>query len=126
MRSFFLVVFVMCFCTIVGSCQIETSGPKRAYNAGNATKIIFFMDGILTMNYSGGDVCQQNSAHRSTIVNFVCAPAGVGHGSPRFDGERTHCSYFVSWHTELACTQSVRFRSTAITNCCEIFCINLK
>ena len=91
-----------------GSCQSET-GSKRRWNAGNANaRLKFVSEGVLTLNYTDGKVCHHNHLPRNTVINFVCAADGVGTGAPVFIDETDDCTYFVSWHTELACEHEVR------------------
>lgn len=95
-----------------GSCQREKSGQKQSFDAGNATSELLLEDGMPVMIYSGGDMCHHNGMARRTIVNFVCTHLGSGSdelpalGRPQFDMEND-CSYFMSWHTSLACQNKV-------------------
>ncbi|XP_056014073.1 cation-independent mannose-6-phosphate receptor-like [Ostrea edulis] len=90
-----------------GTCQVETKGEKRSFNAGNVNANLQYNDGILFLNYTGGDKCHNNQFERNTIISFICS-SGTGHGQPEFIAETGDCTYQFVWHTELACEEQVR------------------
>ena len=88
-----------------GACQLE-KGNSNKWNAGNANDNLAFDDGVLVLNYTGGTPCHQNKYQRNTLINFICKK-GAGEGTPAFIDESERCTYFVYWHTELACEEKV-------------------
>lgn len=88
-----------------GACQLE-KGTSNKWNAGNANGNLAFDDGVLVLNYTGGTPCHQNKYQRNTVINFICKK-GAGEGTPAFIDESESCTYFVYWHTELACEEKV-------------------
>ena len=102
----------------LGACQSETDGQKRTYNAGNVASDIYYDDGIIILNYTGGDKCHNDQYERNTIISFVCSPEG--HGQPVYIDETLDCTYYIAWHTDLVCEQQVgtncylRYMSTAL------------
>lgn len=98
---------LQCVCVAVGSCQSEVNGEGRSFNAGNANaKLEYERDGVLLLNYSGGDVCHHNNVSRSTIISFICQQE-AGHGQPVFVASSDSCAYYFDWHTDLVCEQTV-------------------
>ena len=53
-----------------------------------------------------GPKCHGDRYERNTIINFVCKE-GSGNGLPVFVDETDDCTYYFSWHTELACEEKV-------------------
>ena len=96
---------------ISGSCQLEVKGEKRHFNSGNFNAKLEYNDGILFLNYTGGEICRHNNLPRNTIINFVCGKKGTGVGKPMYVDESDDCTYYVSWHTELVCEKQVRSSS---------------
>ncbi|XP_070567815.1 cation-independent mannose-6-phosphate receptor-like [Ptychodera flava] len=99
-----------CTSANVGACQEEIAiADGQSYNAGNYNKNLFYDDGILFLNYSGGDPCHSNKFTRNTILNFVCAQDKdtTDFGSPVYIDESDDCTYFFSWHTPLVCETKV-------------------
>ncbi|XP_023236304.1 cation-independent mannose-6-phosphate receptor-like [Centruroides sculpturatus] len=82
----------------VGSCQEDEESNKR-WNAGLANSKLNFHEGVLTLNYSGGDICHGKYS-RHTIIEFKC---GSGEGKPMFQFESEDCTYYFIWSTSLAC-----------------------
>ncbi|XP_023220308.1 cation-independent mannose-6-phosphate receptor-like [Centruroides sculpturatus] len=81
-----------------GSCQEDEESNKR-WNAGLANSKLNFHEGVLTLNYSGGDICHGKYS-RHTIIEFKC---GSGEGKPMFQFESEDCTYYFIWSTSLAC-----------------------
>lgn len=78
----------------------------RAFNAGKWNANLQYDDGILFLNYSGGDKCHNNQYERNVIISFICSQ-GAGQGQPEFIAETGDCTYQFVWHTELACEEQV-------------------
>ncbi|KAK7107906.1 cation-independent mannose-6-phosphate receptor-like isoform X2 [Littorina saxatilis] len=90
-----------------GSCQSEINNQARSFNAGNANaKLIYQGNGLLMLNYSGGDICHHNNVTRTTIINFICNE-GAGNGVPTYIDGSDGCVYYFDWHTELVCEEKV-------------------
>ena len=89
-----------------GSCQTDMF--NKSFNAGNANGKLQFENGIVFLNYSGGDKCHQGKFERNTIINFVCNPS-ANVGQPMFIDESDDCTYYFSWHTSLVCEKQVNF-----------------
>ena len=91
----------------VGSCQYESESQQKSWTAGVYNGGLHYDDGLIWANYTGGDKCHK-VYERSTVINFVCAKEGTGNGHPVFVDETEDCTYYFSWHTELACEERVR------------------
>ena len=77
-------------------------------NAGKANQRLHFDDGVLYLNLSGGDACHHVKKKRETIIQFVCN-SSLGSddlGQPVFIFE-DDCTYYMVWHTSLACERQV-------------------
>ncbi|XP_054722870.1 cation-independent mannose-6-phosphate receptor-like isoform X2 [Uloborus diversus] len=85
-------------------CQEELSGGKRHWSGGAPNGNLTLDDGILLLNYTGGDPCHQGRFQRNTLIEFRC---GSGLGEPKLLYESQDCTYFFSWKTELACRTAV-------------------
>ncbi|XP_042908710.1 cation-independent mannose-6-phosphate receptor isoform X1 [Parasteatoda tepidariorum] len=84
-----------------GLCQEEIAGLKRSWNGGKPNgNLMFTGEGLMFLNYTGGDECHDGRFKRNTIIEFVCGPDV---GEPQFMYETHDCTYFFSWKTELAC-----------------------
>ncbi|KAK7494564.1 hypothetical protein BaRGS_00014217 [Batillaria attramentaria] len=91
--------------SMTGSCQTEMNGEERSFSAGNANaQLEYRRDGVLLLNYSGGDVCHHNNVSRTTIISFICQK-DAGKGRPVFVASSDGCLYYFDWHTSLACEQ---------------------
>ena len=66
-----------------------------------------YNDGTLQLLYKGGERCHNDKYERSTVIDFVCGFHGLGEGEPVFITEDANCTYFLSWHTDLACNSEV-------------------
>lgn len=91
---------------------METIGEMRSFNAGKWNANLQYDDGILFLNYSGGDKCHNNQYERNVIISFICSQ-GAGQGRPEFIAETGDCTYQFVWHTELACEEQVH----VLTSC---------
>ncbi|WAR08022.1 MPRI-like protein, partial [Mya arenaria] len=90
-----------------GVCQSETSDSQRAYNGGDAVHDLFYDNGNVVQELSGGDPCHNNQFKRSTYITFVCNDHH-GIGRPVFQGETDDCTYYISWSTNLVCENDVK------------------
>ncbi|XP_052808547.1 cation-independent mannose-6-phosphate receptor-like isoform X2 [Mya arenaria] len=91
----------------IGVCQSETSDSQRAYNGGDAVHDLFYDNGNVVQELSGGDPCHNNQFKRSTYITFVCNDHH-GIGRPVFQGETDDCTYYISWSTNLVCENDVK------------------
>ncbi|XP_037376580.1 cation-independent mannose-6-phosphate receptor isoform X2 [Talpa occidentalis] len=83
----------------VSSCQ-EKRGPQGFHKvAGLLTEKLTYENGLLKMNYTGGDRCHQ-VYERSTTIYFYC---DRGTQRPMFLKETSDCSYLFEWRTQYAC-----------------------
>ena len=94
----------------------------RSFDAGKFNSLLTINDGILSLKYSGGEVCRHNNRSRSSIINFACASTG-GSNQPQFITEDDDCTYFFSWHTSLACRNEVSVSLCSI--CISMFYLYL-
>ena len=107
--SYFLVFSATPCGTNSGSCQLSKGSKDLHHNAGNYNKRLSYDDGVLSLNYSGGEVCSHSKTQRQTLISFVCDSKAVadGLGKPVFVAETDDCSYYFTWHTRLACERKV-------------------
>uniref|UniRef100_A0A8C9W683 Insulin-like growth factor 2 receptor n=1 Tax=Scleropages formosus TaxID=113540 RepID=A0A8C9W683_SCLFO len=89
----------------VAVCQVDGQSQKVA---GLATQNLTYDDGLIMINYTGGDVCHK-IYKRSTAILFACDHSK---GAPEFMHETADCTYVFEWHTALAC---VPFKTTSCT-----------
>ncbi|CAH2252953.1 cation-independent mannose-6-phosphate receptor [Pelobates cultripes] len=82
--------------TTVSSCQVKGTDSKIA---GLITQKLRFENGLLMINYTGGDVCHK-IYNRSTAIIFSCDSENK---QPVFLKETPDCSYMFEWRTPLAC-----------------------
>lgn len=85
-------------------------------NAGKANSRLHFDDGVLYLNLSGGDQCHHVKKNRETIIQFVCN-SSLGSsdlGKPVFISEND-CTYYIVWHTSLACERQVCTKSLKVS-----------
>nr|XP_027795386.1 cation-independent mannose-6-phosphate receptor [Marmota flaviventris] len=84
---------------VVASCQ-EKQGPEGFHKvAGLLTQKLTYENGLLKMNYTGGDTCHQ-VYQRSTTIFFYCDRTTQ---KPVFLRETSDCSYLFEWRTQHAC-----------------------
>lgn len=70
------------------------------------TESLDLFDGVVTLKYTGGDLCHEgtaNEAKRATEITFVCDPDATGRAGPEFISETDNCTYRFRWPTNLAC-----------------------
>ncbi|XP_058516485.1 cation-independent mannose-6-phosphate receptor isoform X4 [Ochotona princeps] len=83
----------------VSSCQ-EKKGPGGFQKvAGLLTQKLTYENGLLRMNYTGGDTCHK-VYQRSTTIFFYCDRSTQ---KPMFLRETSDCSYVFEWRTQHAC-----------------------
>ncbi|XP_053769591.1 cation-independent mannose-6-phosphate receptor [Desmodus rotundus] len=83
----------------VSSCQ-EKRGPLGFQRvAGLLTQKLTYENGLLKMNYTGGDTCHK-VYRRSTTIFFYCDHSTQ---KPVFLRETSDCSYLFEWRTQYAC-----------------------
>ncbi|KAI4887672.1 hypothetical protein NFI96_014869 [Prochilodus magdalenae] len=82
----------------VASCQVE--GAKHRIS-GMKTQDLMFDDGVIMINYTGGEKCHK-IYERSTAILFSCDHSKKP-GNPAFIRETADCTYLFEWHTALAC-----------------------
>nr|XP_045014516.1 cation-independent mannose-6-phosphate receptor [Jaculus jaculus] len=84
---------------VVSSCQ-EKRGPLGFQKvAGLLTQKLTYENGLLKINYTGGDTCHQ-VYQRSTTIFFYCDRSTQ---KPVFLRETLDCSYLFEWRTQYAC-----------------------
>ncbi|XP_072265418.1 cation-independent mannose-6-phosphate receptor [Pyxicephalus adspersus] len=82
--------------TTVSSCQVKGSSVKLA---GVTNQKLIYEDGLIMLNYTGGDLCHQKY-NRTTLILFYCDKT---EGQPVFMKETPECIYMFQWRTPLAC-----------------------
>ncbi|XP_075410409.1 cation-independent mannose-6-phosphate receptor isoform X1 [Tenrec ecaudatus] len=83
----------------VSSCQ-EKPGPQGFQKvAGLVSQKVSYENGILKINYTGGESCHK-VYQRSTTIYFSCDRTTQ---KPVFLKETSDCSYLFEWRTEYAC-----------------------
>ncbi|XP_013921730.1 PREDICTED: cation-independent mannose-6-phosphate receptor [Thamnophis sirtalis] len=85
---------------IVSSCQIKKQDPHAKKIAGLQTEKLTYENGLLKINYTGGDICHK-VYNRSTAIFFYCDPNP--NLQPVFLKETEDCTYMFEWHTPFAC-----------------------
>ncbi|XP_066228988.1 cation-independent mannose-6-phosphate receptor isoform X1 [Saccopteryx leptura] len=84
---------------MISSCQ-EKRGPLGFHKvAGLLTQKLTYENGLLKMNYTGGDTCHK-VYQRSTAIIFYCDHSTQ---RPLFLRETSDCSYLFEWRTQYAC-----------------------
>ncbi|XP_043744063.1 cation-independent mannose-6-phosphate receptor [Cervus elaphus] len=84
---------------VISSCQ-EKRGPEGFKKvAGLFTQKLTYENGVLKMNYTGGDSCHK-VYQRSTTIFFYCDRSTQ---APVFLQETSDCSYLFEWRTQYAC-----------------------
>ncbi|KAL3881276.1 hypothetical protein ACJMK2_027732 [Sinanodonta woodiana] len=90
----------------LGACLTTADGQHIPL--GNVSSLVQYDDGILVLNYTGGQSCPNNAQfQRSVLISFVCAP-GTGEGNPVFIDDTDDCVYYIHWQTEVVCKETVR------------------
>ncbi|XP_006882881.1 PREDICTED: cation-independent mannose-6-phosphate receptor [Elephantulus edwardii] len=83
----------------ISSCQ-EKQGPQGFHKvAGLLSQRVTYENGLLKLNYTGGDMCHR-VYQRSTTIFFYCDRSTQ---KPVFLKETSDCSYLFEWRTQHAC-----------------------
>ncbi|XP_045356158.1 cation-independent mannose-6-phosphate receptor [Leopardus geoffroyi] len=84
---------------VISSCQEKRGALGFHKVAGLLTQKLTYENGLLKMNYTGGDTCHK-VYQRSTTIFFYC---DRGTQRPVFLRETSDCSYVFEWRTQYAC-----------------------
>lgn len=110
------VLFSECKSKTSGICQLREDDASFHKNAGNYNKKLTFQDGVLALIYDGGEYCKHSKTNRTTIISFVCngkAGSVFDRGTPVFVTESNDCTYYIDWHSSLACEKQVSRKHTS-------------
>lgn len=88
-------------CAGYGACQVSRDGSVFAPKGLGKPQSPRFIDGALTLLYTGGDVCPTGT-ERSTKIILVCSESL---GLPVYVTERD-CQYIFTWETPAACSKA--------------------
>ncbi|XP_063773902.1 cation-independent mannose-6-phosphate receptor [Pseudophryne corroboree] len=80
----------------VSSCQVKGNTGKLA---GLTNQKLIYKDGLIMLNYTGGEVCHKKYT-RTTLIMFHCDKT---EGKPVFLKETPDCTYMFQWSTPRAC-----------------------
>ncbi|XP_068926465.1 cation-independent mannose-6-phosphate receptor [Petaurus breviceps papuanus] len=83
----------------VSSCQEKMVPPVFQKTAGLLTQKLTYENGLIKINYTGGDTCHK-IYQRSTTIFFYCDRITQ---KPVFLKETLDCSYLFEWRTQYAC-----------------------
>ncbi|NWU92230.1 MPRI protein, partial [Upupa epops] len=83
----------------VSSCQVKRMDRTVTKVAGLTTEKLTFKNGLIMINYTGGEKCHQ-IYERSTAILFYCDKTT---SEPVFLKETPDCTYMFEWHTQYAC-----------------------
>ncbi|KAF2365181.1 Cation-independent mannose-6-phosphate receptor [Trinorchestia longiramus] len=99
------VVDDRCPDTNSGAC---VKGPNQAaYTSGGvANAELMVIPGTLTLRYTNGSPCA-NGVIATTLISFFCGAEGAAEGPVLVSVDYDSCTYFVNWHTELACASRI-------------------
>uniref|UniRef100_A0A8C5VW34 Cation-independent mannose-6-phosphate receptor n=1 Tax=Microcebus murinus TaxID=30608 RepID=A0A8C5VW34_MICMU len=84
---------------VVSSCQEKPGLQGFQRVAGLLTQKLTYENGLLKINYTGGDTCHK-VYQRSTTIFFYCDRSTQ---KPVFLKETSDCSYLFEWRTQYAC-----------------------
>ncbi|KAF5914863.1 hypothetical protein HPG69_010929 [Diceros bicornis minor] len=84
---------------VISSCQEKRGSQGFQKVAGLLTQKVTYENGLLKMNYTGGDTCHK-VYQRSTTIFFSCDRSTQ---KPVFLRETSDCSYLFEWRTQYAC-----------------------
>ncbi|KAH9498514.1 Cation-independent mannose-6-phosphate receptor [Bulinus truncatus] len=90
-----------------GACQVSQIGHKTFINTGAANARPVHRDGVITLEYRGGESCNARKAPRETYINFVC-DQDAGAGVPVYIDRSDDCIYYFQWETQLVCEKEVK------------------
>ena len=92
-------------CDGSGACQTNPNNTDFYKSLGKANSNVTYEDGVLKMQYVGGDVCSSTKAGRMTEILFKCDP-NAGVGAPVFVSEIKTCVYQFLWRSSAVCEAS--------------------
>ena len=99
-------------CIGKGACQTKPSDHMFVRVAGEGNSNLYFDNGVLSLNYSHGDICHTNGFARSTLIHFVCSSESSD--KPVFVQEIVDtCTYVFMWFTRKACGEPTRVECVA-------------
>lgn len=75
-------------------------------SAGQANSNLYYLPEHLSLHYTGGEKCRENSNY-STIITFVCGAENTTEGPVFVFDDTEQCIHFISWYTELACEKRI-------------------
>ncbi|XP_072178244.1 cation-independent mannose-6-phosphate receptor-like [Diadema setosum] len=83
------------------ACQVKGGNAVSLGRVSEEPKI--GSDGRLTITYTQGDRCPQDSSRNiSSIITFFCRQ-GITQGSPTLEGDISDCTYHFTWGTNVVC-----------------------
>lgn len=76
---------------------------------GKASKRLTYVDQVLQLVYENGSPCPSKTGlSYKSVISFVCRPeAGPTNRPMLISLDKRTCTLFFSWHTPLACEQTV-------------------
>ncbi|XP_018019432.1 cation-independent mannose-6-phosphate receptor isoform X2 [Hyalella azteca] len=84
-----------------GSC-VKNKSEKGYRSGGKANAELMVIPGTLTLRYTNGDTCS-NGVNATTLISFFCGAEKTAEGPVLVSVDTESCTYYVNWHTELAC-----------------------
>ena len=84
-----------------GAC-IRKKGESTYKSAGKVSRDLFHASGSLSLQFTDGEPCN-NGVPANTIVTFFCGAEDSMKGPFLVSFSEDTCTYYVNWHTELAC-----------------------
>jgi len=88
-----------------GACVMR-DGEEGYSSAGSASAELLAMPGALALRYDNGTKCS-NGVMAITIISFFCGSEKSPEGPVLVYDDQESCTYFVNWHTELACERRI-------------------
>lgn len=78
-------------------------------SVGKASKRLTYVDQVLQLVYDGGSPCPSKTGQSyKSVFSFVCRPeVGPTNRPMLISLDKRTCTLFFSWHTPLACEQTV-------------------
>lgn len=76
---------------------------------GKASKRLTYVDQVLQLVYENGSPCPSKTGlSYKSVISFVCRPEARPTNRPMLISlDKRTCTLFFSWHTPLACEQTV-------------------
>uniref|UniRef100_A0A2P2ICE8 Autophagy-related protein 27 n=1 Tax=Hirondellea gigas TaxID=1518452 RepID=A0A2P2ICE8_9CRUS len=88
-----------------GSC-VKRNTEQTFVSGGLANANLLSVPGTLSLTYKDGSSCS-NGFTRTTSISFFCGAENATNGPVLVSVDDNSCTYFVNWHTELACNNRV-------------------